>query len=193
MKAYLPHLILLLFGGALLLISIRGERRMKAHLAEQMERDRSFFETLDGRHGAETEQLALRTRELEMLLPQLSEQVRRMGVNLKRTEAVQQTAVRTAMQFSVALRDSIGEALGDSLRVFRFRNDFLTLEGRARRDTQWVALAMHDTLLQVVYRGKRTKPWLLFFSPRELLQRVSLSNPNATIRYSRKIVIQKEP
>jgi hypothetical protein len=36
------------------------------------------------------------------------------------------------------------------------------------------------------------KPWLWIFSPRKLQQRVSVSNPNSTIKYSNLIQIQKQ-
>jgi hypothetical protein len=41
----------------------------------------------------------------------------------------------------------------------------------------------------VVYRGERERPWLWILSPRKLMQRVSLKNPNAHIHYTQHIEI----
>lgn len=172
-------------------------------------REERFFETLDGRQAAHSEWLTLRMRELEGLLPELTEQIGRMRIDLKRVEQVQVTAMRSSARFRTALRDSLvtvprnaGEGpvqLGDTMRgeppdtvrmrVFDFANDYLRVKGMARGDSQWVRLEMRDTLIQVVHRGKRIRPWLWFFSPRELLQTVRLGNPDAEIRYSRRIEI----
>jgi hypothetical protein len=59
-------------------------------------------------------------------------------------------------------------------------------------DSQRLQIHSTDTLTQVVFKGERIRPWLWVFSPRKLQQRVSVSNPNATIKYSQFIQIQKQ-
>jgi hypothetical protein len=51
-------------------------------------------------------------------------------------------------------------------------------------------LSYQDTLVQVVFRGKRIHPWLWIFSRRQLMQRIQLKNPQAQIHYSEIIQIK---
>jgi len=89
------------------------------------------------------------------------------------------------------LRDSI---IRDTIqvRVFNYEDGYYTVEGIAEADTQRVRISSRDTLTQVVFRGKREKPWLWIFSPRQLVQRVALKNPNAKIEYSQIIQLMEE-
>lgn len=194
-KEYAPLLLLLVSVG-LLVVSVINRKRTQQQWSWQVRAQEEFLETLDGRQAAISATLSLRIDELAGLLPQLSEQIRMLGVKMKRVEQVQQTAWETRTDFKVALRDSIvalspEKGRSDTLRTFNFRNDYLQVEGRARGDSQWIGMQVQDTLLQVVYRGKRIKPWLWIFSPRELLQTVRLGNPDARIRYSRRIQVRK--
>ena len=77
------------------------------------------------------------------------------------------------------------------VRVFSYKDQWYTIKGQAIGDTQHVQIQNTDTLVQVVYKGQRVKPWLWIFSPRKLEQRVSVSNPNANIKYAQVIQIQK--
>ena len=48
-----------------------------------------------------------------------------------------------------------------------------------------------DSLIQVVYRGKRKQPWLWLFSPRPLEQLIYNKNPNSKISYQKTIKLSK--
>lgn len=74
-----------------------------------------------------------------------------------------------------------------AVKVFRYKDMYWNIEGVALSDSQLLRVSMCDTLIQVVHRGKREKPWLWIFSKRRLEQTVRLGNPNAQIKYSRVI------
>ena len=150
-------------------------------------RQNSYFETLDGRLALHGEQLNLRWHEMSVLMPELKQQIEAMRISLKRVEQVQSTAMQTHTSFTTLLRDTV--VLTDTLRIFDYASPYLRVKGVARDDSQWVDVRMQDTLIQVVHRGKRLRPWLWFFSPRELIQTVRLGNPDAELRYSRRIVV----
>lgn len=167
------------------------ERRAEGRWTRQEER----LTAMDGRMMLQTGELRLRMEELTRLMPELQEQLRGMRIELKRVEEVQATTVRMNRELATELRDSVVSDTAarqeERWRVFDYRDDYLRVKGVARGDSQWMRVTVRDTLLQVVYRGKRTRPWLWIFSPRELVQTVRLANPDAEIGYSRRIKINK--
>lgn len=80
----------------------------------------------------------------------------------------------------------------DTLRykVFHYHDEFYDVYGQAHEDQQTVHISSRDTMMQVVFRKRKT-PWLWIFSPKVLEQRVYFKNPDAHIQYSRTINITK--
>ena len=58
---------------------------------------------------------------------------------------------------------------------------FYNIEGIAIGSTQNVSIQSTDSLMQVVYKGKRKKPYLWFFSKRQLEQVITNKNPNSKL------------
>jgi hypothetical protein len=77
------------------------------------------------------------------------------------------------------------------VKVFEYADQWYRIKGLSQGGSQQLLIHSTDTLTQVVYKGERVKPWLWIFSPRKLQQRVSVSNPNSTIKYSQFIQIVK--
>jgi hypothetical protein len=92
----------------------------------------------------------------------------------------------TTLVRDTIIRDTV------QVRVFDYNDDYYTVKGISEADTQRVSIASRDTLMQVVFRGKREKPWLWIFSPRKLEQRVALKNPNAVVEYSQIIQLMEQ-
>lgn len=185
--------ILLLTALAALAI---GFFEYRTRQSEQTTRTRfeQQFRTLDGHLAGHAGELRLQQRELGMLLPRLTQQVSDMQIALERVQQIQTTVVRTTSAFRTLLRDSLitlPNGTADTARLFVHTTPYLKMEGVAHRDTQWVRMELQDTLIQVVHRGKRIRPWLWFFSPRELVQTVRLGNPDATLRYNQIIHVTK--
>ena len=147
--------------------------------------------TLDGRFAAETAVMSLRLKELSALYPRLMTEIRNMEIRPERTVQVTNHYTENERHITTLLRDSI---IRDTIqvRVFNYEDGYYTVEGIAEADTQRVRISSRDTLTQVVFRGKREKPWLWIFSPRQLVQRVALKNPNAKIEYSQIIQLMEE-
>lgn len=187
MRTVYRGLALCILGGCWLFWQQRRTERQWKELRSDQER---FFETADGNRAAHADRLSLRINELEVLLPEVTRQIGNLKVGLRRVEELQQTAWQTTTTFVAQLRDSV---IRDTVRVrvFDYADDYLRVNGIARGDTQRIRVVMCDTLLQVVYRGERKRPWLWIFSPRQLMQSVRLGNPDAEIRYNRRIEILK--
>ena len=149
-----------------------------------------LVKTKSGKLAAQTDLLVLQTSELKKLFPKEVKQIESLGVGVSKTSQFTTTVVETKTNVITTLRDSL---ILDTIkvRVFDYQDQWYQIHGISERDTQRLLIKSIDTLTQVVYRGERLKPWLWVFSPRKIQQRVSVSNPNATIKYSQTIQIQK--
>ena len=149
-----------------------------------------LVKTKSGKLAAQTDLLVLQTSELKKLFPKEVKQIESLGVGVSKTTQFTTTVVETKTNVITTLRDSL---ILDTIkvRVFNYHDQWYQIQGISEKDTQRLEIKSTDTLTQLVYRGERIKPWLWVFSPRKLQQRVTVSNPNATIKYSQTIQIQK--
>lgn len=149
-----------------------------------------LVKTKSGKLAAQSDLLVLQTSDLKKLFPKEVKQIESLGVSVGKTTQFTTTVVETKTNVITTLRDSL---ILDTIkvRVFDYQDQWYQIQGISEKDTQRLVIKSTDTLTQVVYRGERLKPWLWVFSPRKIQQRVSVSNPNATIKYSQSIQIQK--
>lgn len=149
-----------------------------------------LVKTKSGQLAAQSDLLVLQTSELKKLFPKEVKQIESLGVGVSKTTQFTTTVVETKTNVITTLRDSL---ILDTIkvRIFNYQDQWYQIQGISEKDTQRLVIKSTDTLTQVVYRGERIKPWLWVFSPRKLQQRVTVSNPNATIKYSQTIQIQK--
>ena len=149
-----------------------------------------YVRTQNGTLAAQTNVLLLRTNELKQMFPAQAKSITDLGVKISRATQVSSTVIESEKNIVTLVRDSI---VHDTVRVkvFTFSDKWYQIKGVNQGDSQSLQIQTTDTLTQVVFKGEREKPWLWIFSPRKLQQRVSVSNPNATIKYSSLIQIQK--
>lgn len=145
---------------------------------------------INGRIVGQNQVLELKKQELEALVPELYKEIKALQVKPSRVESVSTSSFSSHTSVQTVLRDS---TVFDTVAVkqFKYADEFYRIEGFAVNDTQHLNITYQDTLIQTVYRGKRKKPWLWIFSPRQLEQRVALKNPDATINYSQYIQIMQ--
>jgi 4-amino-4-deoxy-L-arabinose transferase-like glycosyltransferase len=150
----------------------------------------TLVKTKSGQLAAQSDLLVLQNRELKKLFPKEVKQIENLGVKVNKTTQYSTTVVETKTNVLTTLRDSI---VLDTVqvRVFDYQDQWYQIKGVIEKDKQRLVIKSMDTLTQVLFYGERQKPWLWFFSPRKLQQRVSVTNPNATIKYSQTIQIQK--
>ncbi len=186
---------LLIMLGAILLLWKSNQRlhadnqRLSSNI-KTLGAELSMVKTKSGQLAAQSDLLVLQTRELKKLFPKEVKQIENLGVKVNKTTQYSTTVVETKTNVLTKLRDSI---VLDTLqvRVFDYQDQWYQIKGVIEKDKQRLVIKSMDTLTQVLFYGERQKPWLWFFSPRKLQQRVSVSNPNATIKYSQTIQIQK--
>ena len=186
---------LLVVLGAILLLWKSNQRlhadnkRLSSNI-KTLGAELSMVKTKSGQLAAQSDLLVLQTRELKKLFPKEVKQIENLGVKVNKTTQYSTTVVETKTNVLTTLRDSL---ILDTIqvRVFDYQDQWYQIRGVIEKDTQRLVIKSMDTLSQVLFYGERQKPWLWFFSPRKLQQRVSVTNPNATIKYSQTIQIQK--
>ncbi len=144
----------------------------------------------NGAIAGQSEVLTLRIQELKTLFPLQFKAILEAGVKPERAQQVSTTIIETEKKIVTTIRDSL---IHDTIRVkvFSYSDPWYTIQGQALGDTQRVQIQSRDSLIQVVFKGERSKPWLWIFSPRRIQQRMFSSNPNSIIKYSQTINIQK--
>jgi hypothetical protein len=148
------------------------------------------IETRSGQLAAENEVMQLKLKELTMLYPKLVTELHNLKINPRRAGQISATGYRAEQDIKVALHDSVTTDTFN-LKVFSYRDNWYDIRGIADDSLQKLHLRYQDTLIQVIYLGKRTHPWLWFLSPRSLRQRVVLKNPGAHIGYAELIQIER--
>jgi hypothetical protein len=186
--------LLLLIGAVILLWrsnqSLKQDNARLANNMETLNASIKYVRTQNGKLAAQTDVLLLRADELKELFPVQAKTVTDMGIKLNRAKQLSNTVIETQKNIITRVRDSI---IHDTVRVkvFSYKDQWCQINGIGNEKTQQLSIFTTDTITQIVFKGERIKPWLWIFSPRKLQQRISVSNPNATIKYSSLIQIQK--
>lgn len=156
------------------------------HLNERL----GYYHSRNGRLVGNNRVLSLRLNEFKQAFKGLSEQIHNLNIKLNRVQSLNQSVIEQQKSLVTVLKDSI---INDTIqaKVFNYQDDYYKVKGVAVGDTQRVDIHSRDSLIQVVYKGKRKRPYLWFFSPRQLEQVIISSNPNNHIIYSKHIQISR--
>ncbi len=149
-----------------------------------------YYKTKNGQLAAQTNALQLRYSEVQQIYPKVIEEIRNLDLKPRHVTEYTETVVKSEKEIVTHLKDSI---IHDTIkaRIFNYRDSFYTIKGIAIGDTQQVKITSIDSLIQVVYKGERYRPWLWIFSKRKLQQVIASKNPNNRIMYNRTIQISK--
>lgn len=148
----------------------------------------TYYKSRNGELVAKVDALQLKYNELKDIYPEIIAEIRNLKINPGRVDQYSETVIHSKKEIVTTLRDSI---IYDTIpvKVFNYSDEFYTISGIAVNDTQRVHIESRDSLIQLVYRGDRIKPWLWIFSKRKLQQVVTCKNPNSVINYSRQITV----
>jgi hypothetical protein len=150
-----------------------------------------YYETQNGTIAAKNQALQVKVSELSSVFPKAETELANLSVKPKRVETYSESGVVQDKEIHATIRDSL---LPDSshAKSFSFRDDFYTIKGIQIGDSERININSIDTIIQVVYHGKRIRPWLWIFSPRTLEQVISAKNPNTKIIFNKTIQIVKQ-
>ena len=210
MKRFL--LIALIIAGGLLWVQsarLRSEKRERRRLESNqtaLMSDVEIYRTKAGKAAASNMVLNLRVSELERLRAADAESIRDLGIKLRRVESTAKTATATVVELRAKLRDTAivretpagesimtapaGAVIIDSMRTFRWRDPWVTVEGLIKRDSVACRVESIDTLRQVVHRVPR-RFLFIRWGTKAIRQEVMSSNPHTRIVYTDYIELKK--
>ena len=134
------------------------------------------YRTRLGQEAASVQALRLRCAEFERLRAGDADTIRRLGIRLRRLEAVAKTVTATSVDLRTPVRDTVVLLRRDTLRIrdtlklFRWRDAWVTVEGRIRTDS-------------VAHRVPR-RFLFIRWGTKALRQEIVSSNPHTRIIYS---------
>lgn len=194
MKRFL--LIALIIAGGLLWVQsarLRSEKRERRRLESNqtaLMSDVEIYRTKAGKAAASNMVLNLRVSELEKLRAADAGSIRDLGIKLRRVESTAKTATATVVELRAKLRDTAivretpaGAVVLDTVRLFRWRDPWVTVEGRIRGDSADCRVESVDTLRQVVHRVPR-RFLFIRFGTKAVRQEIVSSNPHTRIVYA---------
>ena len=171
-----------------------GERKEKNRLQNSFaaaETAISYYKAKNGDLVAKTSALELRYNEVAQIYPQIIAEIKNLDIKPRHVTTYAETVVKNEKEIVTRLRDS---TIRDTVRarVFNYRDSFYSVQGIAIGDSQQVHITSRDSIVQVVYKAKRYRPWLWILSRRRIEQVITFKNPNSTVLYNRTIQISKK-
>ena len=144
--------------------------------------------------AASVQVLRLKIGEYESLRAADAERIRKLGVKLKRLQSAAKSVTTTAVNITAPVRDTVilrdTLHLYDTVRLFRWQDNWVTIDGVIDSDSVACTLRSVDTLHQVVYRVPR-RFWFIKFGTKALRQHIVSSNPHSEIVYTEYVKIEK--
>lgn len=172
----------------LMLRHTRGELRRLEQNVESLMGDVEHYKTRAKKSAASVAILELKIEEFKRMQSRDAEQIRSLGIRLRRTESFAKSVTATNSSLSIALRDSIVER--DTVKIFDTTQGGTTLSGRVASDSLSISIKQRDTLYQVVHRVPR-KFLFLRFGTKAIHQDVWTSNPLSEVVYTEYIELSK--
>lgn len=145
------------------------------------------YRTKADENAASVQVLRLKIGEYEELRAADAERIRKLGVKLKRLESAAKNVTNTTVNIAAPLRDTVivrdTLRLHDTVRVFRWRDSWVTVDGVIDNDSVNCSVLSIDTLHQVIHRIPRR---FLFFryGTKAIRQEIVSSNPHTEVVYS---------
>lgn len=178
----------IVFGGRFLLKEQQRHKNNSTALMQSVD----HYRTLADESAASVQVLRLRCREFEDLRAADAAKIRQMGQKIVRLESAAKSVSQTVVEVVTPIRDTIilrdTLQIVDTLRLFRWQDSWVTIDGTIFQDSVACSLKSVDTLRQTVHRVPRR--FLFFkFGTKALRQSVVSSNPHTEIVYSEYIDI----
>lgn len=194
-KAAAAMLMIFIFfaAGECFILYIKAQKTIKQHVNNEIIFNDSirYFKDKEGREAARVGTLELSVKELNKILPGVTEELKNLRINPRKVETITKTVTAQNKEIKQYLKDSI-LITRDTLKVFNYSDAWYKIRGQIKGDTAQISIKSTDTLIQVISRtGPRLNPYLWIFSRRTLQQTIQSRNPNNKIIYSQNIKIKK--
>ena len=180
----------IIIGGKFLISEQRRLQNNNHSLLQRVE----YYRTSADESAASVQALRLKVGEYEELLAADAEKIRAMGVKLRRLESAAKSVVATDVAIKAPLRDTvfIRDTLRqiDTLRLFRWNDSWVTVDGVISADSVECRVQSFDTLHQIVHRIPR-RFLFIKYGTKALRQEIISSNPHSKIVFSEYIKIER--
>ena len=197
MKKYL--FLYAVLTTALLCVTYRryhAENRRLVQNQEALAFEVTHYRTRAGQEAASAQVLRLRCGEFETLRAADAEEIRRLGLKIRRLEAAAKAVTATEAEIRAPLRDTVvirvrdTAFVCDTVRVFRWRDPWVTVEGRIGGDSAVCRIRSVDTLRQVVHRIPR-RFLFIRWGTKALRQEIVSTNPHTQIVHAEYVKIER--
>lgn len=182
--------VVIVVGGRILW----GEQQREKSNNQALLQSVNYYKTEAEKSAASVQILRLRCGEFEELRAADAEKIRQMGLKIRRLESAANSVTQTKLEVVVPIRDTVvirdTVKTIDTLRLFRWHDDWVTIDGVIDSDSVACTLRSVDTLHQVVYRVPR-RFWFIKFGTKALRQHIVSSNPHSEIVYTEYVKIEK--
>ena len=182
---------LVIFVGAKLLLA--EQSRLKNNNTTLLQ-NVNYYRTAADESAASVQALRLRCGEYEELMAADAEKIRAMGVKIRRLESASKSVVATEVTIKAPLRDTIfiRDTLRqvDTLRLFRWNDSWVTVDGIISADSVECRVESIDTLRQIVHRVPR-RFLFIKFGTKALRQEIVSTNPHSKIVFTEYIKIER--
>ena len=173
-----------------------AENRRLVQNQSALAADVAHYRTRAGQEAASAQVLRLRCGEFEALRAADAEEIRRLGLKIRRLEAsaravtATEAAIRTPLRDTVVIRLRDSLPVRDSVRLFRWSDAWVTVEGRIGRDSAECRIRSVDTLRQVVHRIPR-RFLFIRWGTKALRQEIVSANPHTRIVHAEYVKIER--
>lgn len=182
--------VIIVVGGRILW----GEQQREKSNNQALLQSVNYYKTEAEKSAASVQILRLRCGEFEELRAADAEKIRQMGLKIRRLESAANSVTQTKLEVVVPIRDTVvirdTVKTIDTLRLFRWQDNWVTIDGVIDSDSVTCTLRSVDTLHQVVYRVPR-RFWFIKFGTKALRQHIVSSNPHSEIVYTEYVKIEK--
>lgn len=182
--------VIIVVGGRILW----GEQQREKSNNQALLQSVNYYKTEAEKSAASVQILRLRCGEFEELRAADAEKIRQMGLKIRRLESAANSVTQTKLEVVVPIRDTVvirdTVKTIDTLRLFRWQDNWVTIDGIIDSDSVACTLRSVDTLHQVVYRVPR-RFWFIKFGTKALRQHIVSSNPHSEIVYTEYVKIEK--
>lgn len=170
--------------------NVREEKKRLADNQEALLSDVDYYKTESGKNAASVLKLELSKSELENHCQDLTKTVDELNIKIGRIQSVSTTVTKTEVEIQTVVRDSIVyRDLPVNLKVVKWRDPWVTLNGVLDGETFSAKIESVDTLSQVVHRIPK-KFLFIKWGTKAIRQEVVSSNPHSKIVYTEYIELK---
>lgn len=170
--------------------NVREEKKRLADNQEALLSDVDYYKTESGKNAASVLKLELSKSELENHCQDLTKTIDDLNIKIGRIQSVSTTVTKTEVEIQTVVRDSIVyRDLPVNLKVIKWRDPWVTLNGVLDGETFSAKIESVDTLSQVVHRIPK-KFLFIKWGTKAIRQEVVSSNPHSKIVYTEYIELK---